>query len=41
VVSSLKTSLQGARVVPVSRMMPALRRIVRTVSNDLNKSVNF
>lgn len=41
VVSSIKTSLQGARVVPVSRMMPALRRIVRTVSNDLNKSVNF
>lgn len=41
VVSSIKTSLQGARVVPVSRMMPALRRIVRTVSNDLNKTVNF
>ena len=41
VISSISSSIQAARVVPVSRMMPALRRIVRTVSTDLGKAVSF
>lgn len=41
VVSSISSAIQGARVVPVSRLMPGLRRIVRTVSNELGKTVNF
>lgn len=41
VISSISSSIQGARVVPVSRLMPGLRRIVRTVSADLGKSVTF
>ena len=39
VISSIGSSIQAARVVPVSRLVPGLRRIVRTVSSDLNKSV--
>jgi chemotaxis protein histidine kinase CheA len=41
VISSISSSIQGARVVPVSRLMPGLRRIVRTVSADLGKIVSF
>ena len=41
VVTSITSSIQAARVVPVSRLMPSLRRIVRTVSTDLDKSVSF
>jgi chemosensory pili system protein ChpA (sensor histidine kinase/response regulator) len=41
VISTIGSSLQAARVVPVSRLMPGLRRIVRTVSADLDKSVSF
>lgn len=41
VVSSISSTIQGARVVPVSRLMPGLRRIVRTVSTELGKNVNF
>jgi chemosensory pili system protein ChpA (sensor histidine kinase/response regulator) len=41
VVSFLGSAIQAARVVPVSRMMPGLRRIVRTVSSDLGKAVQF
>ncbi|GAB5451377.1 MAG: hypothetical protein Hals2KO_17050 [Halioglobus sp.] len=41
VISSISSSLQGSRVVPVSRLMPGLRRIVRTVSTDLGKVVTF
>jgi chemosensory pili system protein ChpA (sensor histidine kinase/response regulator) len=41
VISSISSSIQGARVVPVSRLMPGLRRIVRTVSTDLSKIVSF
>ncbi len=41
VISSISSSIQGARVVPVSRLMPGLRRIVRTVSGDLGKIVSF
>jgi chemotaxis protein histidine kinase CheA len=41
VVSGISSSIQAARVVPVSRLMPGLRRIVRTVSTDLNKAVSF
>ncbi|RLA56782.1 MAG: hypothetical protein DRQ98_01005 [Gammaproteobacteria bacterium] len=41
VISSITSSLQSARVVPMSRLMPGLRRIVRTVSTDLNKTVSF
>ncbi|MEH6634979.1 MAG: response regulator [Halioglobus sp.] len=41
VISSITSSIQAARVVPVSRLMPGLRRIVRTVSSDLNKAVSF
>jgi chemosensory pili system protein ChpA (sensor histidine kinase/response regulator) len=41
VISSISSSIQNARVVPVSRLMPGLRRIVRTVSTDLGKVVTF
>lgn len=41
VISSIGSSLRAARVVPVSRLMPGLRRLVRTVSNDLDKEVAF
>ncbi len=41
VISLLGSSIQAARVVPVSRLMPGLRRIVRTVSTDLGKAVQF
>ncbi len=41
VISSISSSVQAARVVPVSRLMPGLRRIVRTVSTDLGKVVTF
>jgi chemotaxis protein histidine kinase CheA/CheY-like chemotaxis protein len=41
VISGISSSIQGARVVPVSRLMPGLRRIVRTVSADLGKVVSF
>jgi len=41
VISSISSSIQGARVVPVSRLMPGLRRIVRTASTDLGKEVSF
>jgi len=41
VVSSLRSAIQGARVIPVSRLMPGLRRIVRTVGGELGKAVNF
>ncbi|WP_116368487.1 response regulator [Parahaliea mediterranea] len=41
VVSTLGSAIRDARVVPVSRLMPGLRRIVRTVGADLGKAVNF
>jgi len=41
VISSISSAIQDARVVPVSRLMPGLRRIVRTVSTDLGKVVTF
>jgi len=41
VISSIGSSIRAARVVPVSRLMPGLRRLVRTVSVDLNKTVTF
>lgn len=41
VISSIGSSMRAARVVPVSRLMPGLRRLVRTVSNDLDKNVAF
>ncbi len=41
VVGSLGSSIRAARVVPVSRLMPGLRRIVRTVSAELGKAVMF
>lgn len=41
VISGISSSIQGARVVPVSRLMPGLRRIVRTVSTNLGKIVSF
>jgi chemosensory pili system protein ChpA (sensor histidine kinase/response regulator) len=41
VISSITSSIQAARVVPMSRLMPGLRRIVRTVSTDLDKAVSF
>lgn len=39
--SALRSAIQAARVVPVSRLMPGLRRIVRTVGADLGKAVSF
>jgi len=41
VISSIGSSIRAARVVPVSRLVPGLRRLVRTVSVDLNKTVSF
>jgi chemosensory pili system protein ChpA (sensor histidine kinase/response regulator) len=41
VIGSIGSSIRAARVVPVSRLMPGLRRLVRTVSNDLGKDVAF
>lgn len=41
VISSIGSTIRAARVVPVSRLMPGLRRLVRTVSNDLDKEVAF
>lgn len=41
VVGTLGSSIRAARVVPVSRLMPGLRRIVRTVSAELGKAVMF
>jgi chemosensory pili system protein ChpA (sensor histidine kinase/response regulator) len=41
VISSLGSSIQAVRVVPVSRLIPGLRRIVRTVGADLGKTVSF
>ncbi len=41
VISSIGSSIRGARVVPVSRLVPGLRRLVRTVSADLDKTVSF
>jgi chemosensory pili system protein ChpA (sensor histidine kinase/response regulator) len=41
VISSLGSTIRAARVIPVSRLMPGLRRLVRTVSNDLGKRVAF
>ncbi|MEH6515618.1 MAG: response regulator [Halioglobus sp.] len=41
VVSSLRSAIQGCRVIPVSRLMPGVRRIVRTVGAELGKAVNF
>lgn len=40
-VGTLGSSIRAARVVPVSRLMPGLRRIVRTVSAELGKAVLF
>lgn len=40
-VGTLGSSIRAARVVPVSRLMPGLRRIVRTVSAELGKAVVF
>ncbi len=41
VISSLNAAIQAARVIPVSRLMPGLRRIVRRVGNDTGKQVAF
>lgn len=41
VIGSIGSTIRAARVVPVSRLMPGLRRLVRTVSNDLGKDVAF
>ncbi|MFV8818195.1 hybrid sensor histidine kinase/response regulator [Haliea sp. E17] len=41
VISSIGSSIRAARVVPVSRLTPGLRRLVRTVSADLGKEVAF
>lgn len=41
VISSLGSSIQAVRVVPVARLFPGLRRIVRTVGADIGKSVSF
>lgn len=41
VISSIGSSIRAARVVPVSRLTPGLRRLVRTVSADLRKEVAF
>lgn len=41
VISSLGSSVRAARVVPVSRLMPGLRRLVRTVSSDLGRRARF
>jgi chemosensory pili system protein ChpA (sensor histidine kinase/response regulator) len=41
VLSSIGSSVRAARVVPVSRLMPGLRRLVRTVSSDLGRHASF
>lgn len=41
VISSIGSAIRAARVVPVSRLVPGLRRLVRTVSVDLGKNVSF
>ncbi len=41
VISSIGSAIRSARVVPVSRLIPGLRRLVRTLSVDLDKSVSF
>ena len=41
VISSIGSAIRNARVVPVSRLIPGLRRLVRTISLDLNKTVSF
>jgi len=41
VISSLGSSIQAVRVIPVSRLFPGLRRIVRNVGTDLGKTVSF
>jgi chemosensory pili system protein ChpA (sensor histidine kinase/response regulator) len=41
VISSIGSAIRAARVVPVSRLVPGLRRLVRTVSVDLGKTVSF
>lgn len=39
--TELQESLMRTRMVPFERMVPRLRRIVRQVSGELNKKVNF
>ncbi|MBP6681781.1 MAG: response regulator [Halioglobus sp.] len=41
VISSIGSAIRNARVVPVSRLIPGLRRLVRTLSVDLDKTVSF
>jgi len=41
VISSIGSAIRAARVVPVSRLGPGLRRLVRTLSADLDKAVNL
>jgi chemotaxis protein histidine kinase CheA len=41
VISNIGSSIRAARVVPVSRLVPGLRRLIRTVSVDLAKDVSF
>ena len=41
VIASIGSAIRAARVIPVSRLMPGLRRLVRTVSTDLGKDVAF
>ena len=41
VISSIGSAIRSARVVPVSRLIPGLRRLVRTLSGDLDKTVSF
>jgi chemotaxis protein histidine kinase CheA len=41
VISSMGSAIQATRVVPVSRLMPGLRRIVRNLGSDLGKAVSF
>ncbi|GAA5315839.1 MAG: hypothetical protein AseanaTS_10440 [Candidatus Pelagadaptatus aseana] len=39
--TELQEGLMRSRMVPFSRLVPRLRRIVRQVSNELNKKINF
>jgi chemotaxis protein histidine kinase CheA len=41
VISSIGSSIRAARVVPVSRLIPGLRRLVRTVGTELSKTVSL
>ncbi|MFV0477005.1 MAG: response regulator [Parahaliea sp.] len=41
VLTSLGSAIRDARVMSIARLMPGLRRIVRTVGADLGKPVNF